>query len=135
MFTYTLEDSRGLTDTAIVTVTVDGVNDAPRAQDDTAATQENSPVSIPVLVNDIDIDQGATLQIAGFYSDTMRGTLSIGVGDTVMNYVPGNDFNYLGAGGTYTVTFGYTADVPVLQGIDFDLAAGQTLDGPATRMC
>ena len=52
-FTYTISDGNGGTDTATVTVTVDPVNDAPDAVDDARSTPEDTPVTIPVLGNDI----------------------------------------------------------------------------------
>ena len=61
-FTYTVSDGNGGTATATVTVTVEGVNDAPVANDDTADTDENTPVSGNVLTNDTDVD-GDTLTV------------------------------------------------------------------------
>ena len=55
-FTYTISDGRGGTDTATVTVLVSSSNDPPIAQDDTAGTSEETPVTIPVLANDSDPD-------------------------------------------------------------------------------
>ncbi len=61
-FTYTASDG-WLTDTAQVTITVTPVNDDPVAQDDTAATDEDTPIAIDVLANDTDVD-GDPLHIA-----------------------------------------------------------------------
>ncbi|MDD5265141.1 MAG: Ig-like domain-containing protein, partial [Candidatus Bipolaricaulis sp.] len=55
-FTYTVADGNGGTDTATVTVTVIAVNDAPIAQDDAAATSEETAVTVDVLGNDRDPD-------------------------------------------------------------------------------
>ncbi|MGE3277325.1 MAG: MBG domain-containing protein, partial [Vicinamibacterales bacterium] len=55
-FTYTITDAAGLTDTATVTVNVTCVNDPPVANDDTAATTENTPAVIVVKGNDSDPD-------------------------------------------------------------------------------
>ena len=63
-FTYTITDGNGGTDTATVTVTVRPVNDAPVANDDAASTDEDVPVTIPVLPNDTDVD-GDTLSVPG----------------------------------------------------------------------
>ena len=51
-FTYTVSDGRGGSDTAQVTVVVGTVNDLPLAQDDSAATAEDTLVVIAVLAND-----------------------------------------------------------------------------------
>ena len=55
-FTYTVGDGSGLTDQATVTVTVRPVDDPPGAADDTAETDEDTPVVIDVLANDTDPD-------------------------------------------------------------------------------
>lgn len=54
--TYTIDDGNGGTDTATVTVTVNPINDAPDADDDTASTDYGQPVIVPVLDNDTDVD-------------------------------------------------------------------------------
>ena len=46
----------GNCDTATVTVTVNDVNDPPVANDDSATTDEDTPVTIDILDNDTDID-------------------------------------------------------------------------------
>ena len=43
-------------DTATVTITVNDVNDPPVANDDSATTDEDTPVTIDILDNDTDID-------------------------------------------------------------------------------
>ena len=75
-FTYTVTDDYGITDTATVTITINGVYDAPPytpppytppayyppanhppvAVDDAATTSQNTSVTIAVLNNDYDID-------------------------------------------------------------------------------
>ncbi|HUE72939.1 MAG TPA: Ig-like domain-containing protein [Pirellulaceae bacterium] len=59
-FTYRLTDGSGLFDTAVVNVRVDDVNDAPEAFNDSATTDEDTPIFIPVLANDRDVDLGDT---------------------------------------------------------------------------
>ncbi len=94
--TYTVTDPDGLTDTATVTVTVNPVNDAPVAADDTATTDEDTAITIDVLGNDTDVD-GDTLTITNV-SDPANGTAEI-VGGKVV-YTPNQDFN-----GTDTLTY------------------------------
>ena len=60
-FTYTVTDSKGNTDTGVISVTVSQVNDAPVADDDSTVTNEDNAVTIDVLDGDTDIDQGSTL--------------------------------------------------------------------------
>uniref|UniRef100_UPI003F69768E Ig-like domain-containing protein n=1 Tax=Marivivens donghaensis TaxID=1699413 RepID=UPI003F69768E len=53
---YTVSDPDGNTDTANVVVTVNPVDDAPEALDDTTTTDEDTAVTIDVLDNDSDPD-------------------------------------------------------------------------------
>ena len=63
-FQYTVKDEDGYTSVGTVTVTIDGLNDAPTAVNDSSArVARNGTVVISVLSNDTDID-GDTLQVA-----------------------------------------------------------------------
>jgi hypothetical protein len=53
---YQICDTLVACDTAAVTITVDSVNDPPLANDDSATTQEDAPVTIDVAANDTDPD-------------------------------------------------------------------------------
>jgi len=108
-FTYTVSDGNGGTDSATVTVTVEPVNDDPVAVDDSAATDEETLVSIDVLANDTDVD-GDALTIQSV-QDPANGTAVINAGQ--IDYTPdagfdGNEsFDYTvsdGNGGTDTAT-------------------------------
>ncbi|MGM0576526.1 MAG: tandem-95 repeat protein [Myxococcota bacterium] len=55
-FTYTIEDGEGVESTGSVSLFVDEVNDDPVADDDTAGTYQDAPVSIPVIEGDTDVD-------------------------------------------------------------------------------
>ncbi|HQJ10240.1 MAG TPA: tandem-95 repeat protein [Anaerolineae bacterium] len=55
-FTYTVRDPSGLEATASIHVTVNNVNDPPVAVDDTATTDEDTPLTLTVLSNDSDPD-------------------------------------------------------------------------------
>ncbi|MEO8107748.1 MAG: Ig-like domain-containing protein, partial [Actinomycetes bacterium] len=57
-FTYTIADGNGGSDTATVTVTVNAVNDPPVAVDDADSVDEDSSVTVDVLGNDSDVDDG-----------------------------------------------------------------------------
>lgn len=61
-FTYRASDGNGGTDTALVTITVSPVNDAPVAQDDSYMTPKNTTLNVAapgVLGNDTDVDGDA----------------------------------------------------------------------------
>src|SRR5205085_2358637 len=56
-FSYTIADPDGLTSTAVVSILVTNVPDAPVAVDETVSLLEGSAaVGIPVLLNDYDVD-------------------------------------------------------------------------------
>ena len=108
-FTYVTSDGQGGTDTAVVTVVVGTLNDPPSAQDDSASTNEDTLVSIPVLENDQDPD-GDFLLVETF-SQAANGTvLNTRTG---VSYIPNPGFQGLdtftyavsdGNGGTDTAT-------------------------------
>ncbi|WP_082389014.1 cadherin-like domain-containing protein [Celeribacter marinus] len=97
--TYTIEDEEGLQDTAVHTITVTPENDAPVAEDDTASTDEDSPVTINVLGNDTDPD-GDDLTVSEATSP--NGTVTINP-DGTLTFTPDENFNGE-AVITYTVT-------------------------------
>ena len=106
VLTYTMQDEHGATSSSTVTVTVTGTNDAPVAVADTAATTENAAVTINVLANDHDPDDGAVLTVAAASAPSGQGTASV-VGNQVQ-FDPGSDFDHLAAGATQVVTLSYT---------------------------
>jgi VCBS repeat-containing protein len=71
-YVYRLCDRDPECDTATVYMTVDPVNDPPNAVDDTAATDSTTPVTIPVLSNDTDVE-GDTLLLASFDTTSLNG--------------------------------------------------------------
>lgn len=109
-FTYTVSDGQGGTDTAIVTVTVTGANDAPVAVDDSFGVGEDAVATVVgnALGNDSDVDGGtlaATPQtgVAG----TGGGLFSINAAGQV-TFNPNGEFEHLAAGQTATTSFTYT---------------------------
>jgi len=62
LFTYTVSDASGATDSASVFINVTPVNDPPIARDDVAATEKGVSVPIGVLANDTDVE-GETLGV------------------------------------------------------------------------
>lgn len=109
VFAYTIDDGNGGTDTAVVTITIAGVNDDPVATDDATSTTEDAPVSIDVLtagIADSDIDASDVLAVDSI--DT-AGTLGSAVlAGSIVTYDPGTAFQYLAAGESATDTFTYT---------------------------
>ncbi|MEF1170738.1 Ig-like domain-containing protein, partial [Vibrio campbellii] len=86
---YTVSDGE-LEDSAEVSVTVNPVNDAPVANDDSAVTDEDTPVTINVLPNDTDVD-GDTLTIVNASVPAEQGAVEIVDGKLV--FTPADNFN------------------------------------------
>ncbi|MEE2685273.1 MAG: Ig-like domain-containing protein [Planctomycetota bacterium] len=70
MFTYTIQDGEGVTASATVSITVNGVNNAPVAADDSYEVDQDKiltvpgPESLALLVdNDSDVDTNASLSV------------------------------------------------------------------------
>ena len=116
-FSYRATDGR-LRDRAVVTMTVRGVNDAPAAGADGAATDENTPVTIAVLANDGDPDTGDVVRVASLDKAGTLGAAAVQPDGTVgydprgrIDVAPGaqqaDRFAYTvadGHGGTATAT-------------------------------
>ncbi|MFM7739910.1 MAG: VCBS domain-containing protein, partial [Planctomycetota bacterium] len=110
-FTYTMQDSGGLTSTTQITVTIQGANDAPTAVADTATAVEAGGVANGtagtnptgnVLTNDADPDSagnGETKTVSGVAAGTVGSALT-NVGSNVtgtygtINIAANGAFNY-----------------------------------------
>ena len=118
-FDYTVDDGRGGTATATVSVTVAGINDAPTANNDAAAGDEDTTINISsVLANDVDPDHPLSGSSIIAFSDTGNGSLSHN-GNGTFTYTPDANFNGTdsftytvedGAGETDTATVTITVD-------------------------
>ncbi|MHA2688469.1 Ig-like domain-containing protein, partial [Vibrio harveyi] len=102
---YTISDGQ-LTDDATVAVTVNPVNDAPVAVDDTVATDEDTAVTIDVLANDSD-PENDTLTITAASVPVEQGTVTIVDGKLV--FTPAENFNG-DATISYTISDGQLTD-------------------------
>jgi len=95
---------------ATVTITVNAVNDgAPNAVDDTATTNEDTPVTISVLANDTDPDGTSDIQVNSvtLVSAPANGTAAVNADGSVI-YTP--NANYNGSDSfTYTVADSFGA--------------------------
>lgn len=106
VLTYTISDTVGLTDTAILTINITAVNDAPIAVDDSATTPANTPIMVTVLVNDSDVD-GDPLTVTTTSTPTNGAASTDG---STVTYSPnagffGTDqFSYTISDGTVTAT-------------------------------
>ncbi|WP_158713862.1 retention module-containing protein, partial [Metapseudomonas resinovorans] len=128
-FTVIVDDGKGGTDTIVVTIGVNPVNDAPvAANDGPTAVAEDTPASGNVLTNDGDAD-GDSLTVTQFtvdgttYTAGQTATLS-GVGTLVINangsfnFTPAPNYNGPVPTATYTVSDGTTTDTAELNFAD-----------------
>ncbi|AQS40086.1 protein of unknown function (DUF4347)/Outer membrane protein beta-barrel domain [Shewanella psychrophila] len=86
---YTIDDGHGGQDSALLSVTVNGVNDAPVAVNDSATLDEDMSVTVPVLANDSDID-GDTLTVT--VQPAVNGVASV-TALGLVKYTPNANFN------------------------------------------
>ena len=94
-FNYFIEDEQGATDWATVTITVEGVNDAPVAVDDAVTVLEDTPATLSVLDNDFDLEgpfvsPTAVLEVV---TAPLHGTLGVDVTNLVLTYAPYGDYS------------------------------------------
>ncbi|NTV96441.1 MAG: retention module-containing protein, partial [Thiobacillus sp.] len=115
--TYTISDGHGGTDSATLTINMVGGDDTPVAGDDHAVTDEDTPITIPVLANDSDVDgdpisivkiNGSAIQ-AGVPVAVAHGTATLNADGTV-TFSPDQDYHG-DTSFTYTITDG-TTEVP-----------------------
>ena len=92
VFTYTVSDGNGGTDTANITITILGVNDAPSASNDINAVDEDATASknagAGVLSNDSDPDTGSSMTvtaITGASAGSVNGTTDGTYGTLTLN--------------------------------------------------
>ncbi|MGR3321927.1 MAG: Ig-like domain-containing protein [Pseudooceanicola sp.] len=109
-FSYTITDAFGGVDTATVTVTVDGVNDAPTMDDGAFGAVEDGSAALFNLAtvgDDVDSDDnGGSLSYA---ITTGPGEGSASIAGTTLSFDPGSDFQDLSLGETREITVGVTA--------------------------
>lgn len=114
-FTYTVEDTRGGSDTATVTVTV--ANNPPVATADTYGTAVDTAVAVAVLGNDSDLDGDAmtvALDSGPSHGSVLLAADGTGTYTPAAGYVGTDSFTYTvsdGHGGSDTATVTVTVTV------------------------
>ncbi len=97
--TYQIKDSKGaLSNKATISLTVNAVNDAPVAANDSFTLNEDTPLTInfaSILKNDSDVEDGANIQKITkdniIFNNPANGKITIT--DTGIIYTPNKDFN------------------------------------------
>ena len=112
-FTYTIQDSQGGMDTATVTVTITGVNDAPVAVDDDVTTDEDTVLNGDVFAdnnNGVDSDvEGQSFTVTSFNDSSTTGSVVVNANGT-FTYDPNGQFEYLAVGESASDSFTYTIE-------------------------
>ncbi|MFM1852732.1 MAG: hypothetical protein RL164_49 [Bacteroidota bacterium] len=100
-FTYQVCDNGTpvLCDDAVVTITVNSINDAPIASNDNATAIEDTPVLIDVLANDTDLE-GLNPGSVSILTQPSNGTVSVNPSTGVISFNPAPNFF-----GTTTFTY------------------------------
>ena len=136
-FGYTVSDGNGSTDTAVVTITVTPVPDAPVATADAFTTSEDTPRVVPapgLLANDYDYDHEALTVSLTPVVGPSNGSVSLG-NDGSFTYTPN-----LGFVGVDTFTYrvndptGLTATATVTMTVDSGLTNGALYLGSTRTM-
>ncbi|RME24006.1 MAG: cadherin repeat domain-containing protein, partial [Candidatus Zixiibacteriota bacterium] len=92
-FTYTVKDDEGTpSNEATATITVNDINDAPVAINDTVQTSEDQSLVIDVLLNDDDVDGTLNPATVTAPTNSAHGTLSVNTQDGTITYTPFQDF-------------------------------------------
>ncbi|MEM7114189.1 MAG: LamG-like jellyroll fold domain-containing protein [Chloroflexota bacterium] len=135
-FSYQASDSMALSNVALVTIRVEGVNDPPAAEPDVAVTDEDTAVSIDVLANDSDPENHPlSIQIINPQAevitttvDLITGTLGLvthTVGLDELTYDPNMEFETLSTGDYANVLFTYevqdTAGITATTGVSLTI--------------
>ena len=94
-----MEETGGYTSTAAINITVTPVNDAPQAIDDVVTTTRESPVTLAVLANDIDVDGDILTVITLTVPHSGAAMLNV---DHTVTYTPALGFSGVD-GFSYTV--------------------------------
>lgn len=87
---YTIADSVGMESKADVLITVGNVNDNPLAEDDLVLTDEDVPVDIVAMSNDVDEDNDELSILS--VTDPSNGSVRISNAGKIMTYYPSNNF-------------------------------------------
>ena len=149
-FTYSVSDG-SLSDAGSVTVTVEAVNDAPTAVNDTATTDEDQSVRIDVLDNDTDPDTPQANLRVSVLTQPLNGRARV-ESDRTITYTPNanfageNSFTYrlsdgsLSDAGSVTVTVEAVNDAPAFpaataaRSVPEDAEADDNVGAPVTAM-
>jgi len=123
-FTYRAYDGQKYSNTATVTITVNPINDAPVAYDDSKTTDEDTPVSITLAATDVDGDSLDYTIISNPANGIISGTAPSLTYTPDSNYNGQDSFTFKANDGTVdsniatvTINVGSDNDAPITQDI------------------
>jgi large repetitive protein len=90
---YQVCDTAAACDTAVVSITVNAVDDAPVANDDSAGTPEDTAVVIPVVANDTDIDGNLDPSTVTIAAGPTHGGVTVNPVTGAITYSPAANYN------------------------------------------
>ena len=108
-FDYMANDGIANSNTSTVTITIDGVNDAPVTAADTATTNEDTAVNGTVVDVTTDADNNPATDLTYALVGTAPTGLTFNA-DGTWSFDPSGNFDSLAPGQTATVTFDYMAN-------------------------
>jgi len=107
-FTYGLEDDAGAVDEAVVTVLINGENDAPTDENERISVSEDGPaISVDLLANASDPDAGAELAVLDL-AMSPAGVLSLDPQSGTALFDPAGAFDSLGEAQAVELALSYT---------------------------
>ena len=92
-FTYYANDGNENSQPTLVNITILPVNDAPIAINDAITTNEDTPIDIPVLSNDTDVDDILNAGMIVLLSSPTHGTVLVNIITGAVTYNPTSNFN------------------------------------------
>ncbi|HBJ37338.1 MAG TPA: hypothetical protein DDZ51_21815, partial [Planctomycetaceae bacterium] len=106
IYTITVVDSAGASDSEEVTITIEGTNDAPVAiAGSVDGNEDESTITGQLIASDVDASDTLTFSLV---SGPNEGSVSV-ASDGVFTFLPGSDFQDLAVGESRTVSFVYRA--------------------------
>ena len=107
VFSYTGVDGDGLSDTALVDVTIEGVNDPPAAGTDQVSVNEDTDLVFNPLDNDIDLDRGDNIKVVQVSNPAGNIGSALLLENNQVAYQTNGAFDSLPEGGKASETFFY----------------------------
>ena len=107
VFSYTGVDGDGLSDTALVDVTIEGVNDPPAARTDQVSVNEDTDLVFNPLDNDVDLDRGDNIKVVEVSNPAGNIGSALLLENNQVAYQTNGAFDSLPEGGKASETFFY----------------------------